>query len=312
VRHTLRYKQPPQPQWPHPACETMPMLQAPTPYPYLTATVGVLGDVTLLGVPLDRTGCFRPGSAQGPHGIRWASENLDTYSPQLARDLVDVRIGDLGDLDFTDLSLAAAVDLIEQETGRLMDAGTLPFLLGGEHTVALGIARAVLRRHPDAMVLHFDAHTDLRQEYNGERFSHAAWAYHVGAEFGFGRLVQLGIRSGLREEFDLARQHCAWISSDLDIPADILAQLSSRPVYLTLDIDVLDPSIVSGTGTPEAGGATYRELMACLQALQHLNVVAMDLNEVAPPLDPSGVSSATASKLVREMMLLFARPGSRP
>jgi len=281
------------------------MIQLPSPYPYLDSLAGRIGRVTLLGAPLDRTGSFRPGTAEGPSGIRWASENLETYSPQLDRDLEDLQVGDLGDLDFTDLSLVDAVAFIEREVGQLLDSGTLPFILGGEHTIALPIARAVLKRYPDAWILHFDAHADLRKEYLGEPLSHAAWAYHVGTEYGFDRIVQLGIRSGLREEFMLGRERCAYFSMDLDIPSDIRRQLCSHPVYLSMDIDVLDSSAAPGTGTPEAGGATYKELTACLQSLGEMHVVAMDINEVAPPLDPTGATSAVAAKLTREMMLLF-------
>jgi agmatinase len=281
------------------------MIRPPSPYPFLESKPGVIGQVTLLGMPLDRTGSFRPGCAEGPTGIRWASENLETYSPEQDRDLADMLVGDLGDLDFGELSQADAVALMEAETSRLLDAGTLPFLLGGEHTIALGVARAVLRRHPDAMILHFDAHADLRPEYLGEPYSHACWAYHIGEEFGYDRLVQLGIRSGTRDEFALGRAKSALCTPTLDIPADVRARLASAPVYLTLDLDVLDPSIAPGTGTPEAGGATYRELIACLYSLADLHVVCMDLNEVAPPLDPTGMTSATAAKLVREMVLLF-------
>jgi len=261
--------------------------------------------VTLLGAPLDRTGSFRPGTADGPHGIRWASENLETYSPALDLDLEDLEVGDLGDLSFDDCSAEEAVNRIAAEAGALLDAGTLPLVFGGEHTIALGITHAVMARHPEAMILHFDAHADLREEYLGERCSHAAWAYHAGAAYGFERLVQLGIRSGLREEFTLGRARCAHFGTGLEIPAGVRLALAERPVYLTLDIDVLDPSHAPGTGTPEAGGPTYPELMACLTSLRDLHVVAMDINEVAPPLDPSGITSAVASKIARELMLLF-------
>lgn len=281
------------------------MILHPTPYPYLASQFGVTGQVTLLGAPLDRTGSFRAGCALGPEGIRWASENLETYSPEQDRDLEDLRIGDLGDLDFTGLSQQQSVELIEAEVGSLLDAKTLPFIFGGEHTIALPIARAVLKRYPDARILHFDAHADLRDSYEGESLSHAAWAYHVGQEFGYDRLLQLGIRSGLREEFRFARTHCGYFCPELSTPPDLRVALTDCPIYISLDIDVLDASVVPGTGTPEAGGATYRELMACLHSLSFMNVVAMDINELAPPLDPTGVSSAVAAKISREMMLLF-------
>ncbi len=238
-------------------------------------------------------------------GIRWASENLETYSPELDRDLEDDDLGDLGDLALEGLALPDALTAIEHEVGLLLDTGTLPFLLGGEHTIALPIARAVLARYPDARVLHFDAHADLRESYAGETYCHASWAYHVGAEYGFDRLIQLGIRSGLREEFRLGRARSAFFSSGLGLPDHVRATLAVHPVYLSLDLDVLDPSILPGTGTPEAGGISYSELMSCLRGLADLRIVALDVNEVAPPLDPTGVTSAVAAKVVREMALLF-------
>ena len=283
------------------------MILPPTPYPFLASRSGITGQVTLLGAPLDRTGSFRPGAADGPAGIRWASENLETYSPTLDLDLEDLRIGDLGSLDFTGFSQAEALELIERSTSDLLEAGTLPFLLGGEHTIALGVTRAVMHHYPDAHILQLDAHADLREEYLGEPLSHAAWAFHAGSEFGFERLIQLGIRSGLREEFLLGRRCSRYFSMGIELPAPILAELQAHPLYLTLDLDVLEPAYAPGTGTPEAGGVTYTELLTFLRQLAGLHVVALDINEVAPPLDPTGATSAIAAKLVREMMLLFTK-----
>jgi agmatinase len=281
------------------------MILPPSPYPFLASKPGHIGRVTLLGAPLDATGSFRPGTAEGPHGIRWASENLETYSPCLDRDLEELDLGDIGDLELTGLSQEDALRKITDEVGRLLDAGTLPLVLGGEHTIALGITRAVCARHPGALILHFDAHADLRAEYLGEPLSHATWAYRVGEAYGFERLIQLGIRSGLREEFILGRARSGHFTMGLDIPPGIRLLLQERPVYLSLDIDVLDSSNAPGTGTPEAGGATYKELMDCLYGLRGARIVAMDVNEVAPPLDPTGATSAIASKVVREMILAF-------
>ncbi len=283
------------------------MNRPPSPYPFLASKPDHIGCITLLGAPLDATGSFRPGAAEGPVGIRWASENLETYSPVLDRDLEDYDIGDGGDIELAGLSIPDALAHIESTTGKLLDAGTIPFILGGEHTIALSIARAVFARHPDAMILHFDAHADLRESYAGETYCHASWAYHAGRAFGFDRIVQLGIRSGLRNEFRLGRARCAHFSMGLDLPDTVRAQLAAHPVYLTLDIDVLDPAFAPGTGTPESGGPTYYELIARLYSLADLHVVALDINEVAPPHDPSGITCAAAAKLAREMMLMFGR-----
>jgi agmatinase len=281
------------------------MRQPPSPYPYLESKAGQIGRITLIGAPLDRTGSFRPGTAEGPSGLRWASENLETYSPELDKDLTDLFVGDLGDLNFDTLTQEEALDSIEVAASELLDSNTIPFFIGGEHSIALPISRAVCKKHPDAMILHFDAHADLREEYLGEKLSHASWAFHVGTEYGFDKLVQLGIRSGTREEFQIGRAKSRHFTMGLDIPLAVRDELHSRPVYISLDLDVLDSSQAPGTGTPEAGGCTYRELHNLLMSLAGMNVICMDINEIAPPLDPTGATSAIAAKLSREMMLIF-------
>ncbi len=277
----------------------------PSPRPFLASRPGERGRATLLGAPLDRTGSFRPGAAGGPAGIRWASDNLETYSPDLDRDLAELDLVDAGDLDLAALDQPAAVAAIAAATGGLLDGGALPLVLGGEHTVALGVARAVLRRHPDAAVVHLDAHADLRDDYLGERLSHATWARRLGEEAGFDRLLQFGIRSGLREEFALARARCGHFDREVALTATARRLLADRPVHLTLDLDVLDPAHLPGTGTPEAGGCSYRELAAFLAALGGARIVAIDVCELAPALDPTGASSAVAAKLVRDLALRF-------
>jgi agmatinase len=277
----------------------------PSPRPFLASRPGERGRVTLLGAPLDRTGSFRPGAGGGPAGIRWASDNLETYSPDLDRDLEDLDLVDAGDCDLAALDQRAALAAIGAATGGLLDGGALPVVLGGEHTVALGVARAVLQRHPDAAVVHLDAHADLRDDYLGERLSHATWARRLGEEAGFDRLLQFGIRSGLREEFALARGSCGHFARDVVLEPAARRLLADRPVHLTLDLDVLDPAYLAGTGTPEAGGCTWRELAAFLATLRGTRIVAIDLCELAPALDPSGASSAVAAKLVRELALAF-------
>jgi len=157
-------------------------------------------------------------------------------------------------LDFSGLSQAEALARITEEVGALLDAGTLPLVLGGEHTIALGVARAVLARHPDALILQLDAHADLRDTYLDEPLSHATWAYRAGEEFGFDRLVQLGIRSGLREEFVLGRARSGYFSTELAIPPAVRTRLGEHPVYITLDLDVLDPGIARAPARRKPAG----------------------------------------------------------
>jgi agmatinase len=256
------------------------------------------------GAPLDATASFRPGMGAGPGAVRRVSESLETYSPALDRDLEDLTLVDIGDLDFEGIAVEAAIDAIAdtmEEAGRTV---RLPVMFGGEHTVSLGGFRGIRRLHSDAMLVQLDAHADLRDSYEGQTLTHATWAYHVGMEFGFDSLVQLGLRSGAREEWPRTRD-TTWSSGKLELPDSVRQKLSEHPVYLTVDIDVLDPSAAPGTGCPEPGGATYAELEALLHGLADLRIVAVDVVEVAPALDPSEITAAAAAKIIREAVLMF-------
>lgn len=256
------------------------------------------------GAPLDATTSFRSGTGAGPRAIRRLSDSLETYSPALARDLEDLTLVDLGDLDLDGASAEEAVDAIADAMVDAASAARLPVMLGGEHTVSLGGFRGVKRLHPDAMLVQLDAHADLRATYESRPLTHATWAYHAATEFGFDSLVQLGVRSGAREEWPRTRE-TAWSSRGFDLPDSVRARLSDRPLYLTVDIDVLDPSAAPGTGCPEPGGATFAELEAFLHGLAGLRIVAVDVVEVAPALDPSEITAAAAAKIVRDAVLLF-------
>jgi len=254
------------------------------------------GRIGLLGIPMDFTNSFRQGAHLAPQRIRLVSDSIESYCPILDADLEDLDFGDRGDLTIpadpvTALAaIAAAVEEIDY-----------PVLLGGEHLLTLGALRGLSRRHPDLICVQLDAHTDLRHELDGLTLSHATWARRA-LEEGFD-LLQLGVRSGLKEEFALARKHNLLCAA----PAEVLARAGNRPVYLSLDIDILDPSIAPGTGNPEAGGPGYLELTGILFALEGLNLVGMDLVEVSPPHDPADLTSLVAAKLLREMILTFWR-----
>lgn len=256
------------------------------------------------GAPLDATGSFRPGMGAGPRAVRRLSDALETYNPVLDRDLADLILVDLGDLDLDAIGVEGAVEVIADAAEEAARAARLTVMFGGEHTVSLGGFRGIRRLYPDAMLLQLDAHADLRESYEGRALTHATWAYHVGAEFGFESLVQLGVRSGAREEWPCTDE-TAWTSRTLDLPEAVRGRLAEHPVYLTIDIDVLDPSVAPGTGCPEPGGATYAELEAFLHGLAGVRVVAVDVVEVAPALDASEITAAAAAKLVRDAVLLF-------
>lgn len=257
------------------------------------------GALVIVGAPYDATASFRRGSRYGPEAIRWASESIETYSPLLDRDLEDVPFLDAGDLPLLDLAPEKMVRLIRRE---LLPG--VPFVLGGEHTVTLGTVQALTPRYPDLVVVQWDAHTDLRDEYQGQRVCHATIMRRL-LDSGC-PVVQLGIRSGTREEFLLGQARSLGFSRDVVPPPSLLDRLRGRPLYLTVDVDVLDPATAPGTGNPEPGGAAYAELLRGLQAFEGHRVVGMDLVEVAPPCDPTGATAVVAATLVREMILLFA------
>jgi agmatinase len=259
----------------------------------------------VMGVPLDLTESFRAGTAEAPARIRqvWQTA-IEDYSPILDRDLADVQVEHPGDLALAGLSLGQALEQIEQNAIPCFEQGFL-LALGGEHTASLALFRAARRIHPEVLLIHLDAHLDLRDSYEGQELGHATWLYWLGREYGLDSVVQLGVRSGTREEF-VRSGECAWSSPRLALPLDVRERIGGRPVYLTIDIDVLDPSAAPGTGCPEPGGPAFSELQAFLHGLADLNVVGADIMEVLPACDAGDMTSITAAKLARELLLMFA------
>lgn len=264
-------------------------------------------DVVLFGVPFDGTTSFRPGTRFGPSAIRGESFGIETYSPYCDRDLTDCRIFDGGDLELPFGNAQRVLELIRDSTADLLADGKRFVMLGGEHLITLGAVRAVAECYPDVHVIQFDAHTDLREEYLGEPLSHSTVMRQVWNLLGDGRLHQFGIRSGERSEFEFAREHTCLHKFDLEGFSKTAAQLQGEPVYFSLDLDVLDSSVFCGTGTPEAGGVTFKELMEAVLQLHGLNIVGCDINELSPHYDQSGSSTAAACKITREILLQIAR-----
>ena len=262
----------------------------------------------LFGAPFDSTTSFRPGARFGSSAMRHESFGLETYSPYQDKDLTDYKIFDSGDLELCFGSAEAAVSDIESRADAILSDGKLPVLLGGEHLVTLGSVRAVQKRYPDLVILHFDAHADLREDYLGARLSHACVMRRCHDLLGDGRIHQFCIRSGDREEFLFASKHTKMHKFSFDGLAETVEELkgSQVPVYLTIDLDCLDPSAFPGTGTPEAGGVTFLQLLGALQLVSETNIVGADVNELAPMLDPTGVSTAAACKVLRELLLYLA------
>ena len=261
--------------------------------------------LVLFGAPFDSTTSFRPGARFGSSAMRHESFGIETYSPYQDRDLTDCAIFDSGDLELCFGSAEAALADIEARAAEILKADKMPILLGGEHLVTLGSVRAVAKKYPNLHIIHFDAHADLRDDYLGAKLSHACVIRRCHDILGDGRIHQFCIRSGDREEFRFARQHTELHPFSFEGLDTVCARLiaENAPVYLTIDLDCLDPACFPGTGTPEAGGVTFPQLLTAILQVAQLNVVAADLNELAPMLDPSGASTAMACKVLRELLL---------
>jgi len=259
--------------------------------------------VVLFGAPFDGTTSFRPGTRFGPSAIRNESFGIETYSPYCDKDLTDYNVFDGGDLEFPFGSAERVLELIDVYAEQLLEDNKPFVMLGGEHLVTLGALRAVIRRYPDVHIIHLDAHTDLRDDYLGEKLSHSTVIRRAWELIGDGKIHQFGIRSGEKQEFEFAKMHTELHKFDLEGFAKTIAQLKDQPVYFTLDLDILDSSVFCGTGTPEAGGLTFKELLNAVMQLHRLNIIGCDINELSPHYDQSGASTAAACKITREVLL---------
>ena len=265
-------------------------------------------DIVLFGAPFDSTTSYRPGTRFGSSAIRRESYGIECYSPYQDKDLEDTKVMDCGDLELCFGNTKKALTQIEEQAKEILDNSAIPFMLGGEHLVTLGAFRAVLEKYPEIHIIHFDAHADLREEYLGEQLSHASVIRRCWDLVGDGRIYQFGIRSGDREEFYWAKEHVTMKKFDFEGLEEVLEKLEGTPIYFTLDLDVLDPSVFPGTGTPEPGGVTFDALRkAAEKVCSRANVVACDVNELSPHYDPSGISTAAACKIVREMLLALSK-----
>ncbi len=263
--------------------------------------------LVLFGAPFDSTTSYRPGTRYGSSAIRHESFGLETYSPYQDEDLTDYAVFDAGDLELCFGSAEAALADIETTAKEILGDNKFPLLLGGEHLVTLGAFRATLENYPDLHVIHFDAHTDLRDDYLGAKLSHACVIRRCHDLIGDGRIHQFCIRSGEREEFRFAKEHTDLHKFNFSGLKEAVEALGDAPVYFTIDLDCLDPSAFPGTGTPEAGGVSFLELLDAIEMVCKANVVAADVNELSPMLDASGASTALACKVVRELILALLK-----
>ena len=265
--------------------------------------------IVLYGAPFDSTTSFRPGARFGPSAMRHESFGLETYSPYQDKDLIDISVFDSGDLELCFGSSEMALSDIQKRAEEILKAGKFPLLLGGEHLVTLGAVRAAAAKYPDLHIIHFDAHADLRDDYLGAKLSHACVLRRCHEIVGDGHIHQFCIRSGEREEFQFASRHTDFHPFTFEGLGETVRELKEKqvPVYFTIDLDCMDPSVFPGTGTPEAGGVSFLELLKAIRTVSQANLVGADVNELAPMLDASGVSTATACKVLRELLLAIAK-----
>ena len=250
--------------------------------------------IVLYGAPFDSTTSFRPGARFGPAAMRHESFGLETYSPYQNADLTDCAVFDSGDIELCFGSAETALADIENRAAGILRDGKFPLLLGGEHLVTLGAVRTMVKQYPDLHIVHFDAHADLRDDYLGAKLSHACVLRRCHELLGDGCIHQFCIRSGERDEFQFAKEHTDLHLFSFDGLEETVSALRERetPVYLTVDLDCLDPSTFPGTGTPEAGGVRFLQLLAAIQTVCTAHVVGADVNELAPMLDTSEIGRA--------------------
>ncbi|MBQ7774602.1 MAG: agmatinase [Lachnospiraceae bacterium] len=263
--------------------------------------------LVLFGAPFDSTTSYRPGARFGSGAIRHESFGIETYSPYQDSDLTDYAVFDYGDLELCFGSAEAALADIESTADQILTDNKIPLLIGGEHLVTLGTFRAVLEKYPDIHIVHFDAHADLRDDYLGAKLSHACVIRRCHDLIGDDRIHQFCIRSGDREEFTFAKQHTDFHPFNLNGLAECIEQIGEHPIYFTIDLDCLDPAEFPGTGTPEAGGIRFMELLEGILTVCKGHVVAADMTELCPGLDISGASTALACKTLRELIIAILK-----
>lgn len=261
-------------------------------------------DIRIIGAPFDGTVSFRPGARFGPAAMRQASDGLETWSPALKADLESVHYADGGDLELPPGDVSLVLAIIREAVDECLNDGAIPFLFGGEHLVSLPAIEAVFDRYPELVVVQLDAHANQREDYLGVRLSHACVMRRVCELIGEDNVRQLGIRSGCRDEYALMQRSGSLSSFDEQELSELVDWIGGRPVYLTVDLDVFDPSCLPGTGSPEPGGIDWWTFQRFISVIQGCDIVGLDVVELAPQLDASGCSSVLAAKAVREMLLL--------
>ncbi len=262
-------------------------------------------DIVIFGLPYDRTSSFIPGSRFGPQYIRQSTENIEEYSPYQERSLAEIKICDLGDHYFT---TADHIKEIEQAVDKIYADKKTAVFLGGEHTITYPIIKAINKHIKSFSVIHFDAHCDLRDEYLGEKVCHATALRRVSDIIGIEKIYQFGIRSGPKEEFEFNKNLFKFKAYE---PLKKIINKIQDPLYLTVDIDVLDPRVMPCVATPEPGGISYQELLDSLLLLKGRTIIGADILEYNPLTAAPYPSGCTAAGLLREMILLLTESKHR-
>ncbi|MEL6821995.1 MAG: agmatinase [Calditrichota bacterium] len=265
-------------------------------------------EIVVVGAGYDGTSSYRAGSRFAPQAVRAETlYSLESYSPYFKRDLIDLAVHDAGDIDMPFGDKSKALEMIGTTADEILEMNKQPFFIGGEHLITLPLVEAALQKYPNLHLIQLDAHLDLMDSLFGNRLSHGTVMRRIMDLVGCERIFQVGVRSGSREEFELAGKETQFFPfNTLEFNAKANA-IGDEPFYLTVDLDVFDSSLIPGTGTPEAGGIFFPEFMQFLQAIHSLNIVACDVVELAPRIDSTGASTAVASKVIREMLMAINR-----
>jgi agmatinase len=264
--------------------------------------------IVVYGVPFEGRVNLRKGADAGPRDLRLASDSIETYSPVLDRDLEDLALADIGDCELPDgAPPREQLDAAREQIAAWWRPGLLPFMLGGDHTATVPVIEAIAPAIPNLKILQLDAHPDLREEFLGERYNYASAMARVMDTVPPERVYQVGMRTGAREEYTRRRPSFLPLLAGhpVDVVRRLLPELRGHPLYVTIDVDVLDPSEAPGTGSPEPGGLRVPELVEIVRMLDGCDVVGGDLVEVAHAWDPSGRTGIAASWVIREALLTW-------
>jgi len=258
--------------------------------------------IVLMGAPFDSTSSFRSGSRFAPDVIRDYSESIETYSPYSDKDLTDIPFFDRGNIDVYPGDTVKSLDSIYSAVTEVIKENKMPFVIGGEHLITLAEIKALKKEYKEITIIDFDAHTDLREDYEGVKLSHATVMRRIVELSGI-NLIQLGIRSGTKEEFQFAKKN-NFLYSFTDIEK-IIKQIKGKNIFITVDIDVFDPAYVPAVGNPESGGIDFIKFMEFIKNLKIDNLIGADVVELIPHIDTTYASAVFAAKLIRELLIII-------